>query len=101
MAGALWGFLDTVYGVTGEEDAGASASEPSGTARGEKGGTAGADMERSANYQLPNSLQTERLHLNDKCYYYSRILPTVMFLLANLENSPREQQIAYPTKLPF
>lgn len=54
----------------------------------------------SANYQLPSPLQTQQLHLNDKCYYSSSILPTVMFLLANLENSPREQQIAYPTKLP-
>lgn len=55
---------------------------------------------RSANYQLPSSLQTQQLHLNDKCYYSSSILPTAMFLLANLENSPREQQIAYLTKLP-
>lgn len=54
----------------------------------------------SANYQLPSPLQTQQLHLNDKCYYSSSILPTAMFLLANLENSPREQQIAYPTKLP-
>ena len=46
------------------------------------------DKGRSSNYPLPSPLQTQRLHLNDKCYYCSSILPTAMFLLANLENSP-------------
>lgn len=47
---------------------------------------------------ITKPLQTQQLHLHDKCYYSSFLLPTVMFLLANLENSPREQEIAYPTK---
>ena len=100
MAAALWDFMETMQGATQEEYTGASASEFKGhRKKGERGEMAG-DKGRSANYPSPSRLQTHRLHLNDKCYYCSFILPTAMFLLANLENSPREQQIAYPTKLP-
>lgn len=93
--------MATMQGATYKEYAGASASEFKGHRnRGERGEMAEGDKRRSSNYPLPSPLQTQRLHLNDKCYYCSSILPTAMFLLANLENSPREQQIAYPTKLP-
>lgn len=100
MAAAPWHFPGTVQGEAEWEHAGASASGFQGAQQGgeEEGGR--RRQGASANYQLPGPLQTQSLHLNDKCYYSSSILPTAMFLLANLKNSPREQQIAYSTKLP-